>query len=354
MRAEPAGTHARTAIAEPKEPGLAERKRYFKDAQPATSDVALQQTNNAPGNSEEVTRLYTQLATSFGANDGEAVRFTYRELLRLGRPRMEILAQVARVAAAQEPKAIASDSLAKAITPIEVAAATAAAHAQSRPSIRPASASPDPNPEHSREARPLQQKDRKGSRLLRLNVPTLLRAPAAFFTPLSAAAGTAILINLVHPDPAMISAGATPSVSTPEATAPSIQTAATPSIPPVTQSIETPALAPAEPAKRPERNEVVPHLSADDVAILRARGDALLSTGDVTSSRLFYERAVAAGDAQAAIRLGATYDPVFLSQARLQNVRGNMAIALSWYRRARDLGAVEAETLLKRIEGKSE
>ena len=83
------------------------------------------------------------------------------------------------------------------------------------------------------------------------------------------------------------------------------------------------------------------------MATLRARGDALLSMGDVTSSRLFYERAVLAGDAQAAIRLGATYDPVFLSRARVQGARSDMTIALEWYRRARDLGAVEAETLLK-------
>ena len=87
------------------------------------------------------------------------------------------------------------------------------------------------------------------------------------------------------------------------------------------------------------------------MATLRARGDTLLSMGDVTSSRLFYERAFIAGDAQAAIRLGATYDPVFLSRARVQGMRGDMAIALEWYRRARDLGAVEAESLLRSIQG---
>ena len=98
-------------------------------------------------------------------------------------------------------------------------------------------------------------------------------------------------------------------------------------------------------------NDVVRHLSAGEVATLRARGDTLLSMGDVTSSRLFYERAFIAGDAQAAIRLGATYDPVFLSRARVQGMRGDMAIALEWYRRARDLGAVEAESLLRSIQG---
>ena len=300
--------------------------------------------SNPPANSEEVARLYIELANFLGSNDCEAVRPIYRELLRLGRPRMEILAEVARVAAAQEPKPIASGSLAKTITPIEVVA-TAAAHSRSRPSIQPASAGPELAVEPERQEKPgrFRKKHKKGFRLPRLNMPPLLRALAACFTPLSTTAATAILITL------KISAVATPYAPTQEATALSIQTtAATPSRAPAPQSIKTPST--AEPAKSPE-HELAPHLSAVDLAILRARGDALLSTGDVTASRLFYERAVAAGDAQAAIRLGATYDPGFLSQAHLQTVRSDMAVALSWYRRARDLGAVEAESLLRSIEG---
>ena len=148
----------------------------------------------------------------------------------------------------------------------------------------------------------------------------------------------------------LISAGATSSVPKQEATAPSTEASATPFEPTAIPSIETPASAPAAPAIL-DYNDVVRHLSAGEVATLRARGDTLLSMGDVTSSRLFYERAFIAGDAQAAIRLGATYDPVFLSRARVQGMRGDMAIALEWYRRARDLGAVEAESLLRSIQG---
>src|SRR3954452_12973493 len=178
--------------------GVADSKRHLKSAQPATSDMAFQQTNNPPGNSEEIARLCAQLVTSFGANDAEAVRLAYRELLRLGRPRAEILAEVARIAAAQEPKPTAPGSLAKAIAPIEVAAGTASVHARSRPSIRPTSVGPDlaHQSESSTEARTVQRKGRRGSRLPRSNMPTLLRAPAACFTPLGAAAATAILIKI--------------------------------------------------------------------------------------------------------------------------------------------------------------
>ena len=331
MTAEPAAAKASTATPEPTS-RAADRERYIQVTRRATSvDTALQQTSDTLGSSDEIARLYTELANSFGSNDIEAVRLIYRALLRLRRSRTEILAEIARME-------------------IGSRAQTAVVHTQSRPSALSASSGSEPrhNPESSREAHSPQQKDRNGSRLPRLNVQNLLRAPAACITPLGAMAGTAILITL------MISAGATSSVPTREATAPSTQIPTTPFEPSPPQPIKTSGSAPAEPARTPEPDTAARHLRTEDVAAVRARGDVLLSTGDVTSSRLYYERAVAAGDAQAAIRLGATYDPVFLSQALLRNVRADRAIALAWYRRARDLGAAEAETLLRSIEAKSE
>jgi TPR repeat protein len=85
---------------------------------------------------------------------------------------------------------------------------------------------------------------------------------------------------------------------------------------------------------------------------LLARGDTLLSVGDVVSARLFYERAVDAGGGLAAIRLGETFDPLFLDRVHLHGVRGDPGAALFWYRRARDLGASDAEVLLKALEAK--
>ena len=92
---------------------------------------------------------------------------------------------------------------------------------------------------------------------------------------------------------------------------------------------------------------VEPHVTAEQIEALLAHGDALVSMADVTSGRLFYRRAADAGDGRAAIRLGATYDPSFIARAGLSGVRGDMAAAVYWYRRARDLGASEAEILLK-------
>ncbi len=77
------------------------------------------------------------------------------------------------------------------------------------------------------------------------------------------------------------------------------------------------------------------------------RGDTFLAGGDVASARLFYQRATDAGDASAALRLGATFDSAFLSRAGLRGVVGDETQAAFWYHRARDLGEASAEGRLK-------
>jgi hypothetical protein len=95
-----------------------------------------------------------------------------------------------------------------------------------------------------------------------------------------------------------------------------------------------------------------PRLSTEEMAALLARGDSLLSVGDVASARLFYQRLADAGGGLAAIRLGETFDQLFLDRVRLRSVRGDPGAALFWYRRARDLGAADAEVLMKALEAK--
>ena len=108
--------------------------------------------------------------------------------------------------------------------------------------------------------------------------------------------------------------------------------------------------APADAKTAAQPSTAGSRLSAEDMAALLARGDTLLSVGDVASARLFYKRAVDAGGGLAAIRLGATFDPLFLDRVHLRGVRGDPGAALFWYRRARDLGAPDAEVLLKALE----
>jgi len=75
----------------------------------------------------------------------------------------------------------------------------------------------------------------------------------------------------------------------------------------------------------------------------------MLGSGDVTSARLFYERAANVPDAQAALRLGESYDPAFLAGARLNRTAGSVPLAAQWYQRAAELGAPEADTLLRAL-----
>lgn len=101
------------------------------------------------------------------------------------------------------------------------------------------------------------------------------------------------------------------------------------------------------------RNQpAVPTVSGAEIAALLARGDWLFATGDVASARLFYERAAGVGEARAAVKLGETFDPAFLRHLNLRGDRADPAMAVFWYRRARDLGASDAGSRLIRLEAK--
>ena len=83
------------------------------------------------------------------------------------------------------------------------------------------------------------------------------------------------------------------------------------------------------------------------------QGDRLFVTGNLASARLFYERAANEGSGQAALRLGETYDPAFLKRIQwLRSVQGDAEVAMSWYRRARELGASDADILLQSMQAK--
>jgi TPR repeat protein len=96
----------------------------------------------------------------------------------------------------------------------------------------------------------------------------------------------------------------------------------------------------------------MPDSSGAEIAGLLARGDWLFATGNVASARLHYERAADAGEARAAVRLGETFDPVYLDYPHLHGLQGDPGAAVFWYRRARDLGATAVASRLKRLEAK--
>ena len=50
------------------------------------------------------------------------------------------------------------------------------------------------------------------------------------------------------------------------------------------------------------------------------------------------------------MRLGQTFDPVYLDHFHLRGLRGDPGTAVFWYRRARDLGATVVASRLERLE----
>jgi hypothetical protein len=107
-----------------------------------------------------------------------------------------------------------------------------------------------------------------------------------------------------------------------------------------------PATAPvvAEPATT---EPAVHHLDPDAITALLKRADALIASGDVAASRLVLRRAADAGDARAAMMVAETYDPAILGKLGVHGVVPDIAMARSWYEKAKTLGSAEATQRLE-------
>jgi hypothetical protein len=88
-----------------------------------------------------------------------------------------------------------------------------------------------------------------------------------------------------------------------------------------------PVVAPPKPSMRPE-----------EVKLMIERGRMLFDAGDIAAARLFFRRAASAGDAGAAIAMGATYDPDVLGQRFIRGIEADSREAQKWYEKARALG----------------
>ncbi len=82
-------------------------------------------------------------------------------------------------------------------------------------------------------------------------------------------------------------------------------------------------------------------LPEEEVTALVTRGQSLFEAGDVAAARLLFRRAASAGNAAAALAMGATYDPSVLSGHFVHGVNSNVDQARTWYERARALGSPE-------------
>jgi ribosomal protein S6E (S10) len=105
-----------------------------------------------------------------------------------------------------------------------------------------------------------------------------------------------------------------------------------------------------QPAPNPEPPvAAAPALDPEEVATLTSRAEDFLRNGDIVSARISLRRAVQAGDAQAALTLGLTFDPTFLTARGVLGFAPDVPEARRWYQRAIGLGSTEATRRLERL-----
>jgi TPR repeat protein len=85
--------------------------------------------------------------------------------------------------------------------------------------------------------------------------------------------------------------------------------------------------------------------------MLLKQGEQFVSVGDVAAARVLFERAAEAGDSNAALALGATYDAVVLAKLGVRGIAPDAEKAHYWYQKSREFGSPEAPTWLAKLVG---
>jgi hypothetical protein len=91
-------------------------------------------------------------------------------------------------------------------------------------------------------------------------------------------------------------------------------------------------------------------LDPEEIKLLMKQGEQLIAAGDVATARTVLRRAADAGHANAAIALGATYDPNVLARLGVVGVSAEVEKARNWYQKAEALGSPDARRRLDLLE----
>jgi TPR repeat protein len=95
-------------------------------------------------------------------------------------------------------------------------------------------------------------------------------------------------------------------------------------------------------------------LESDEIAMLLKRGKDAFSTGDLAAARLLLRRAAEAGSAEAALALGATFDPLIIRRLGAIGAAPDAAQARQWYQKAVALGSPTASQPLAQLEASAQ
>jgi hypothetical protein len=167
------------------------------------------------------------------------------------------------------------------------------------------------------------------------NVPPALSTPVASLTasnrdfdpPAAARTASIEVTGLAAP---RVSTGAGP-----------VDAAQRPALLPTPPQTVSPSVAPRRP------------VAAEDTPVIAAKmkiGVELMTYGEVAAARVMFQRAAEAGEGAGAFALAETYDPLVLGGLRLrEGIMPDVALARTWYERARDLGSLEARDRILRL-----
>jgi hypothetical protein len=100
-------------------------------------------------------------------------------------------------------------------------------------------------------------------------------------------------------------------------------------------------------AQAPPSSKTIRVLDPEEIKLLMKQGEQFFAAGDVVTARIVFQRAAEAGNANAAMALGATYDPTVLAKLGVVGIGADVERARSWYQKAQDLGAPEARGRLE-------
>ena len=339
-------------------------------------------------NSEQIERLRNELLDSIRLGNDDGVRRAYQDLLRAGQPRKEIMDEVIHLATARQPAAPSSTEEPSAVELSAVAEKRrprisdhenhfmeqVAAHlplllGEARLGAVSQTASEPPIEKAETRHHPSSiSRLRRAAVFMSIAINALVAGTggAIFFVTRGddkQLDATAALASAMPPEPiAPRYAGSVPAMEETAGraarTVPEISVGSTPGasisevgslpvavIPEERVNEGLPSPVPKRGDGAAKKTDIAPTKGAPDPALM-ARGDASFAQGDVIAARRFYELAADAGDAQAALRLGQTYDPAFLAQIRLKVVRPDASAAAYWYQKADNLGAPEAAPML--------
>jgi len=153
------------------------------------------------------------------------------------------------------------------------------------------------------------------------------------------------------PQPPAQTVERTPPVQTVERTPP-VQQRVERAPPPVQRAAPpAPAVerAPPQVAERVPQSAPSRSLDAAEVDVLVKQGQQFVAAGDFVTARLVFQRAAEAGNAAAALALGASYDPVVLSRLGVRGVDADVGKARAWYQKAKEFGAPDADRRLSTL-----